>query len=185
MFAVRYSLIWWPKVNKMNAVLKIFSRLCLTCAFSVSIISCDSGTVQKDGSEPVVKADYAMLEGKWADLSGENAFHEIWHKAESGWRGTGLVLSKGDTVFIEHLSIEPKGNSWQYAVRIDGQNDDLPVFFRASSLDSTGFTFENRKHDFPQKIVYHFSGQDFMMITISGTEADSIRTEHFKMRRKN
>lgn len=167
----------------MNAVLKIFCRLLAACVLVLAIMSCNPGKVREVDSGLAARADYALLEGKWADLSGDNAFHEIWYKAETGWLGTGLVLSKGDTVFIEHLSIEPKGDFWQYAVRIDGQNDNLPVFFKASSQDATGFTFETRKHDFPQKIAYRFPGDDIMMITISGMEADTIRTEQFKMRR--
>jgi hypothetical protein len=133
--------------------------------------------------EAAVEIPFKKLQGKWADTSTENEFYEVWETGDEEMIGTGVVMSKGDTVFIEHLGIVLKDSAWHYSARIDGHNNNELVYFKNVVSEDDHWLFENLNHDFPQQIRYRFRGADSLLITISGPPADSARVENFKMKK--
>jgi hypothetical protein len=141
-------------------------------------------TMDEVKKEDVI-SPFSKLAGKWADNTGEYSFYEIWETANAEMNGTGLVMSNGDTVFIEHLGIVLKDSIWHYSARIDNQNNDEDVYFKNTLKDENNWVFENAQHDFPQQIEYQFKDADSLLITISGKPNDSLRVEYFKLRKVN
>jgi hypothetical protein len=169
--------------------MKIFSPLNFIIPAIVAVIftSCQPEAkpevVLEQPDETQSETVFSRLTGKWADTSGENQFFEVWNPDGEAMQGTGVVMANGDTVFIEHLGILQRDSKWYYSARIDGANNNEPVFFEYMEKSSDYFVFENTQHDFPQLIEYQFRGSDSLLITISGAEEDSARIEHFRMKR--
>jgi len=161
--------------------LKIISALIGVILF----VSCAPAEEPEVVAEPEVAMEipFTKLQGKWADTSTENEFYEVWETGDEEMIGTGVVMSKGDTVFIEHLGIVLKDSVWHYSAKIDGQNNDQPIYFQNVVADNDHWLFENLNHDFPQQIRYRFRGADSLLITISGPPADSARVENFRMKK--
>jgi len=44
-------------------------------------------------------------------------------------------------------------------------------------------TFENKDHDFPQRIIYKNTGQDSLYARVEGNDKGKFRKEEFAMRR--
>jgi hypothetical protein len=168
--------------------MKIFSPLnfIIPAIVAVTFISCQPETkpeVVEQPEETQSETVFSRLTGKWADTSGENQFFEVWNPEGDAMQGTGVVMANGDTVFIEHLGIVSRDSKWFYSARIDGANNNEPVFFEYMEKSSDYLVFENPEHDFPQLIEYQFRGSDSLLITISGAEEDSARIERFRMKR--
>lgn len=168
---------------KINSI----PTLILAALVAVTFTSCQSETktevIVEQPEETPSETVFYRLTGKWADTSGENQFFEVWNPDGENMQGTGVVMANGDTVFIEHLGIVSRGDKWYYSARIDGANDNEPVFFEHMEKNSDYLVFENPEHDFPQLIQYQFRGSDSLLITISGAEEDSARVERFRMKR--
>lgn len=170
----------------MTALLRYFTPILI--GLSMVLSSCTSAEESEKTTEKSRKAITEtpfdrLLEGKWADLGRPNAFFEEWERFSDGLRGTGVVMSQGDTVFIEHLQIVLRDSVWYYTVKTDGDNNGEPVFFESKLIDNElGFyLFENSEHDFPQNIGYQFRESGELRIRIHGMDGDTVREETFNM----
>ena len=62
--------------------------------------------------------------------------------------------------------------------------NEYPVPFRCTSMESGRVVFENPTHDFPLKIIYQRSGEDELTVTIEGPGgAEGTRQVDFHFRR--
>lgn len=163
----------------MHSVSRPFYCLSLSLIFAL-LTACSP--VEKNEATSGEDASFKILLGRWADESRKNDFHEFWKESENGLTGTGVVLSNGDTVFIEHLAILEREGDWYYSAKIDSQNNGEPVYFKLQTKEDSLFVFENPDHDFPQKIVYDLQASGDLLITTSGYESDTLREDKFNMR---
>ena len=166
-------------MNSANA--KVF---CLVVVVMVLLVTACS-PVEKDKEKKNDIESFHALLGRWADESRQNDFYEFWELSENGLTGTGVVMSEGDTVFIEHLGILKREGDWYYSAKTASQNNGEPVYFKSEKANDSLFVFENPEHDFPQKIVYNLQSNGEMLITTSGYESDTLREEKFNMRKVN
>lgn len=109
---------------------------------------------------------------------------EVWTKQnDSLYTGMSYSLKGADTLFAEQLSLQAKGYELYYVPVVKGQNRDLPVSFVLVS-DSAGiFTFENKDHDFPQRIVYTHPSPDSVFAWIEGEKNGQNKRIGFPMKR--
>ncbi len=120
--------------------------------------------------------------GEWDNKSKEADFTEIWEKAtDSSYIAESFVLVNKDTVFYEKIDLLERNDSLLYIVSVRNQNNEKPVAFHATSIKRDSITFENPKHDFPNKIVYRKIESDSMIATIYGK---NHKPEFFPMKKK-
>ncbi len=153
---------------------------CLSLSLIFALASACS-PVEKNETTTGEDAAFKVLLGRWADESRQNDFYETWEVSGNGLTGTGVVMSNGDTVFIEHLAIVEREGDWYYAARIDSHNNGEMIYFKLQTKKDSLFVFENQDHDFPQKIVYDLQASGELLITTSGHESDTLREEKFHM----
>lgn len=113
-------------------------------------------------------SELAWLEGKWERDTGnqnQSAFEE-WEINEDMLTGVGVTLQRGDTVFVEKLSITFKDGDLYYVADVNPNAE--PVYFRITEFSATGFVSENPEHDFPKKIEYRLESEGQLIATISG-----------------
>lgn len=176
------------KIKKMTSTQTACFRLLFGLFVFLLFPACSSTEEPGDENDSeVVETEKASnpfsdFIGKWADISGENEFYELWETNDAGLEGTGLVLSEGDTVFIEHLEVFLRNGKWYYSARIDGQNRGDAIEFRNTIAEDSLFVFENPDHDFPQSISYQFMRNGDLQIMTRGVEDGVVRTEEFNMK---
>ena len=126
------------------------------------------------------------LEGKWIDTSdGKTVTYEVWEKKnDSTFSGKSFSISKGDTVFMEHLSLEQRGDDLFYIPTVSKQNNGKPVSFKLSGVRDRVYVFENKEHDFPQRICYSRHSADSILVYIEGEKNGVSKRIEFLMRRE-
>lgn len=122
-----------------------------------------------DGSPKKV---FDRLTGDWGFTSPKNELvRESWSKEEKQMKGIGCRIFRNDTVWFESLRIVEKKKSWYYVVT---QKDHIaPVLFELTSWEEDKLTFENPRHDFPQRISYVFTG-DSMNVFVTDLQGEGI-----------
>ena len=79
-----------------------------------------------------------------------------------------MILNKKKVVFAETMALEQKADSLLLTVATANQNDKKPVTFKMISSENGQFTFENKDHDFPQRIIYTNPAKDSLHAWIEG-----------------
>lgn len=122
----------------------------------------------------------AWLEGVWVSEQGDKWTEERWSPARGGTMlGTALSGRGGRATGYEFMRIvsDPDGGLTFWG----SPGGKTPVPFRLVSSSATGAVFENRTHDFPQRIAYRRSG-DTLVATISA--ADGSKAESWAYARR-
>lgn len=128
----------------------------------------------------------SWLIGNWENKIDEGLLTETWTKEnDSTFSGTTyFIINKKDTVHSETILLKQLNNQLIYSPTVKGQNNDEPVDFKLSSESENTFTFENLKHDYPQKIVYKKVNETNLVATISGMQQGKQSTESYPMKKK-
>jgi len=163
------------------------SRIFFILISLVLLLSCNSGNQpsQVRSTDKYQKLNQlGWLLGSWANLSDEGNFYETWARAsDSVFNAFSYMTISGDTVFSESVTLAIKGADIFYIVSVDGQNEELPVSFRLIANDNGEFVFENKDHDFPQRIIYKNPAPDSLHAMIEGMINGKFSRQDFPMKR--
>lgn len=114
------------------------------------------------------------LLGDWRrinDAEGEQTF-EYWEADVSGGLiGKGFTISAGDTVFMEHLSLENIEGVMNYVVR---NVNPEPTAFSCVWLDDSSFVCNNELNPFPKNISYSLQGDTLVAIIDDGVGGNEV-----------
>lgn len=164
-----------------------------------SLIACNNSRNKKPDTADTTTSSNKKLNqalwllGIWQDspkikspVEVERTFTEIWKKSDdSTWNGESFVISYKDTVFYESIELQERDNHLYYIVSVKNQNEEAPVSFKLTSIDSTLIVFENPAHDFPSKITYTKIGNDSLYAEISGLTKGQERKVGFPFKKRN
>jgi hypothetical protein len=131
--------------------------------------------------------DFKWIVGEWINNEDTAAlFFENWTKNNAGdFSGKSYVLANRDTVFFESIMLRNLDSGTYYSVNVRNQNlNDIVDFKLVSSANHT-FTFENKKHDFPQSITYQYKAPDTLIAWIEGFIKGEQKKETFLMWRNH
>jgi len=148
---------------------------------SILLVSCNSKEINKTEIE---KLDWLI--GNWINFSKEKQLYEKWEKVnDSTLYGESYFLVNQDTIFFETITLEQKGSDLYYIPSVSNQNDMRPIPFKLISIENKKFIFENREHDFPQRIVYSNPQADSLYVYIEGTKDGEYRKTDFPFKKAN
>lgn len=122
------------------------------------------------------------LIGEWKDEQSvdKRVFHEHWARTDDAfYAGLGFVMLGKDTAFIEHLSIHGNDDGIYYTARIPSQNGGTSVDFELTSAVGDSMVFENKEHDFPQRIAYAWQSDGTWKVNVSGPDVSGTRTDSY------
>ncbi len=126
------------------------------------------------------------LLGTWINESGEEFSQETWSREnESSFTAFSFTQVGKETVFAETMALEQKGENLFLAVVTVNQNNENPVTFKMVSSENGQFTFENKDHDFPERITYSNPVKDSLHAWIEGTDNGEAKKVDFYFSRKN
>jgi hypothetical protein len=108
----------------------------------------------------------AWLVGHWCAESDGDVSQEYWMPDHGGMRlGLARTLRQERTTAFEFLRIVTENGVPVYIAQPNGSS---PVRFVRSSSGPGWIAFENRAHDFPQRIEYRSAGENRLRATIAG-----------------
>jgi hypothetical protein len=147
----------------------------------LAVVSCQKKeSVEKDK----IKAAEWII-GNWENKSSEGVLNENWKKVnDSTFSATSYFIKEKDTLHFETIVLAQKGETLTYITTVKGQNENKPVTFLSISETENKFTFENSKHDYPQKITYTKSANNTLTTEISGKLQGKLTKEKFVMVKK-
>ncbi|MFZ4544104.1 MAG: DUF6265 family protein [Saprospiraceae bacterium] len=161
--------------------MRIFTILLLIGLFA----SCRSKEVATKSSAAKTFNQLKWLSGTWFNESDKGVLYEIWERnGSSEYAGRSFFISGKDTLFSESIRIVKKDEYLLYIPVVRDQNDGNPVQFRLIDSPKKTWIFENKQHDFPQRIIYMNPAPDSLVARIEGVQEGRFSAEDFIMIRK-
>ncbi len=121
-------------------------------------------------------ADLAFLTGSWSLTRGDSVIEEHWTAARGGTLfGVGRTIRGDRTPAFEFLRIESRRDGIYYIASPAGR---AATPFKLSQIAQNRAAFENRAHDFPQRIAYWRDGER-LCAEVSGTAQGKPSSERW------
>ena len=120
------------------------------------------------GAQPASLDAVAFLAGTWTGEEGGVSMEEHWTRPAGGMMlGLHRDVAPGKPAFFEFLRIEetPKG-----IVYLASPRGAPATAFPLVESGGNRAVFENRKHDFPTRIIYRLTGDGSLHARIAGTK---------------
>ncbi|PIF62114.1 hypothetical protein CLV00_1730 [Flavobacterium sp. 11] len=144
------------------------------------IVSCKNSDSNKN--EKIKAASWLL--GNWENKSADGTLTENWEKLnDSTFQAQSYYIKEKDTVHFESIILQQKGENLTYTATVKGQNNDKPVVFKLTTATDKQVSFENLKHDYPQKISYNQITPDSLVAKISGIQQGKPSSEQFSMKK--
>ena len=135
--------------------------------FVALIVVCTAAAGESRQGKPALDA-LAWMAGAWSGSSGGIEMEEQWTVPKgNSMIGMHRDVGKGRTLGFEFLRIEQLADSIVYLSMPNGRSPATP--FPLKEVSGTRVVFENRTHDFPQRIIYWKDGAD-LRARIEGTQ---------------
>lgn len=148
------------------------------------VLGCAAAAILGSSSRADAKIDdLTWMVGAWKCEIWGGTFEEHWLTPKGGtMQGVGRHLDAGKTSFMEFLSIEPsdKGLCMWIMVGAPSKGDKHPVPFTLTKSGKGEAIFENKDHDFPNKITYTKQEAGKMLCIVEGAENGKDRKEEFR-----
>src|SRR5687767_6417643 len=124
------------------------------------------------------------LQGLWKMETGRGAIYEEWQvKSDDKLAGRSYRINNNDTIVMERIELFIKGNEIVYSPIVSDQNNQQPVSFKLISSTDGRYVFENKEHDFPQRVIYNLVSKDAVHARIEGVRNGQERESDFKYAR--
>lgn len=145
--------------------------------FSFLLVLCSGSIAQQRTS----LSDFGFLMGSWTMDSAKGRIVESWKmNKDSGMDGISFSISNtGDSTLLETIKIYESAGSIYYEPTGNGAGNDSVVSFKLISAENGIFVFENRNHDFPQRISYQSQPPGNILAWIEGTVNGRFRKIEF------
>ncbi len=117
-------------------------------------------------SKPKIE-NFAWLAGCWDGSNDKKETLEQWMKPSGGvMLGTSRIVKNGKNVEYEFMRIHREDNGDIYYTAIpSGQKE---ASFKLVNNDARQLIFENKEHDFPQRIIYRLEKDGSLLAWIEG-----------------
>lgn len=121
------------------------------------------------------------MQGTWSMTTPKGRIYENWMRVnDSTLKSRSYSLHGKDTILFEEVELVERENSIAYIPRVKDQNNGKAVSFLLVKCENGEYVFENKLHDFPQRIIYRLPENNRMHAWIEGTLHDRDRKEDFQ-----
>ena len=157
-------------------------KLVLVMLFLMAVIT---GLAQTPRQKPLqtkpTVEDLAWLTGCWEGRQGQAVIDEVWSKPGGGsMLGFGRTVKDGRTTAYEFMQVREENGSLTYMPQPQG---GARVSFPLKDSFGEKMTFENKTHDFPQRVIYERKGPGMLLAAIEGIYKGREEREEFEMKR--
>ena len=128
-------------------------------------------------AEPVDLSRLAWMEGRWSGVSDGVAMEEHWTAPKGGaLLGLHRDVKDGRMVSFEFLRIETTAEGTFYFA---SPRSAPPTPFRLVEMGERRVVFENKEHDFPQRILYWLEPSGALHARIEGPQGGKLVGEEW------
>ncbi|MGB4774266.1 MAG: DUF6265 family protein [Daejeonella sp.] len=158
-------------------------------ALIISLFSCHNTGKNNNSSISTIPGlnkiqQLEWLIGNWKNSTVNGQLYEIWTKRnDTLYSGHSFMITKGDTAFSERITLQLKEGNLFYIPIVSDQNKGKAVSFKLISDTKGEFVFENKEHDFPQRIIYKNPVPDSLFARIEGNVDGKFKKDEFPMTR--
>lgn len=118
-----------------------------------------------------------LFPGKWKmDIENAEVYEEWELLSENELAGKSYSVKDGIKIINENLYLKKFADQWAYVAVPKNQNIAL---FAIIEYSAKKITFENKEHDFPQKIIYEFHKGGKLTAAIEGNVNGEFRRTEF------
>ena len=135
----------------------------------------------------IIFRELRALKGTWFMPQDRGDRLEVWEIQDDSTltgRGMRIKAENGDTVLLETMTLELRGDTITYNATVRGQNKNLPVPFELTLADVDGYLFENPGHDNPQKIRYRLLGNRELQVLTEVKRGNRTVTDEYIFERE-
>ncbi len=152
--------------------------------FPFLLISCKNSSETENTEIETATGNFSKMErmqwllGTWVNDFTPEFSQESWKREnDSTFRAFSFTTVNQDTVFAETMALQQRrGNLFLTVSEASNKN---PITFGLVSSEDGAFVFENKDHDFPQRIVYTNPVPDSLHAWIEGPLEGEMKTLHF------
>jgi hypothetical protein len=120
------------------------------------------------------------LVGTWKMETARGSLFETWQLSSAHQlAGKSFRIRNTDTVLLEQVDLSFKDGNILYIPVVRGQNNEQPVIFRLISNTGDQYIFENKEHDYPQRVIYKIVSKDAVHARIEGTKNGKAMSSDF------
>ena len=168
-----FALNW--RQNQFNLFMKKLASL--LSLFLIASACQKNNSAEKD---LIKKADWLI--GNWENKTNLGTLSENWKKVNhSTFNAQSLFIKDKDSIHIESIILQQKGDSLTYTTTIKGQNDNKPILFKLLTDNENELVFENQFNDYPKKISYKKTANNSLITEISGTQFGKPSSEKYTL----
>src|SRR5688572_8675252 len=121
-------------------------------------------------SEKDFKALHGLV-GLWKMETNRGVLYEEWQlQNDHQLNGQSFKINNADTILLERITLSLQGHSIIYSPVVNNQNNGQSISFTLISGTRQRFVFENKTHDFPQRIIYQLGSGNLLQARIEGSK---------------
>jgi hypothetical protein len=155
-------------------------RIGMLVLLSLPLLAAAATGTRAEKTPPDPLAGLGWIAGSWQGGMGGRTYEEQWLRPAGGTMiGMSRTLANGKTVAYEFLQIRKEGEDVFYVAQPNG-GPKTP--FKLVKRSENEAVFENKEHDFPQRILYRRDG-DSLVARIEGEVNGKLRAVDFPMKR--
>lgn len=110
------------------------------------------------------------LTGLWKMDGKRGALYEEWKvSGDNQLKGRSYKINNNDTMVLENVIISLQGDAIFYTPVVRDQNNQQPVPFKLISYNNNRYVFENKEHDYPQRVIYELVSSNELRARIEGS----------------
>lgn len=156
-------------------------RIARPCAAMAALLMTVSGCAAAQAPARDPTAALTWLAGCWERRDGSTLIEERWTPPRAGSLFGMSRTTRGESLLeFEFTRIHHAGDTLIFVAQPSGQP---PTEFRVATSGDRDLVFENRTHDFPQRVRYRAVGPDSLFARIEGTLEGRPRGFDFPYRR--
>jgi len=145
-------------------------RKCTIAIYLLFVLVCEAMAQQ-----PVFTANEFKplhgLTGLWKMDGKRGAIYEEWQvSGDNQLTGRSYKLNNNDTMVLENVVISLQGKAIFYTPVVRDQNNRQPVPFKLISYNNNKYIFENKEHDYPQRVIYELVSANDLHARIEGSK---------------
>lgn len=129
--------------------------------------------------EELYKAHWVL--GDWQMEDSLGVLTESWTQIDDSTcnGSTYYIKNKKDTIHFETMELMQNEDLLIYTSTVKGENGNQAVSYRLIEDNDSLLVFENKKHDYPQKIAYSKENDTTIKAVIQGIQNKKQKTDSY------
>jgi hypothetical protein len=124
------------------------------------------------------------LTGLWKMDGTRGGLYEEWQAGgDNQLKGRSYKIKNNDTVVLENVILSLQENDIFFTPVVHDQNNQQPVPFKLVSYNNNRYVFENKGHDYPQRVIYELVSANELYARIEGSKNGKESGSDFVYRR--